>query len=101
MNINHNKKFHIPFCVSKFTESDRDFLTIFNFKHTKLTQPQFEKLAQLLTQFKQCYARSEFDVVKIKVELSLTLKATAVFKKQIATRIPLQLQDRVEHLLNF
>ena len=34
------KKFHIPFDFSKFTESDRDFLTLFNFEHTKLKQPQ-------------------------------------------------------------
>ena len=35
-----------------------------------------------------------------KVELNLPLKATAVFKKQRATRFPLQLQDSVPHLLD-
>ena len=39
------------------------------------------------------------DVGKIKEELNLPLKATAVFKKQRATRIPLELQDKVQHLL--
>ena len=73
---------------------------MFNFEDTKLTQPQVEKLAHLLTQFKECYATSKFDVGKIKVELNLPLKATAVFKKQEATRIPYQLQDRVQHLLD-
>ena len=38
------------------------------------------------------------DVGKIKVDLNL--KVTAIFKKQRATRIPLQLQDRVQHLLD-
>ena len=38
------KRFHIPFDVSHFTESDRNFLTMFNFEHTKLTQTQFEQL---------------------------------------------------------
>ena len=71
-----------------------------NFEHTKLTQTQFEKLAQLLTQFQKCYATSKFDVGKIKVELNLPLKATAILKKQRATRIPHQLQDRVQHLLD-
>ena len=65
------KKLHIPFLVSKFTESDQEFLTKFNFQHTKLTQKQFEELAQLLTRFKKCYATSKFDVRKIKVELIL------------------------------
>ena len=41
-----------------------------------------------------------FDVGKIKVEINFPLKATAIFKKQRATRIPLQLQDRVQHLLD-
>ena len=63
---------------------------MFNFEHTKLTQTQFEKIAQLLTQFRKCYATSKFDVGKTKVELNLPLKATAIFKKQRATRIPLQ-----------
>ena len=73
---------------------------MFNFEHTKSTQTQFEKLAQLLTQFQKCYATSKFHVGKIKVELNLPLKANAIFKKQRATRIPLQLQDRLQHLLD-
>ena len=73
---------------------------MFNFEHTGLLQPQFERLAKLLTQMKQCYARSKFDVGKIKVELDLPLKATAVFKKQRFTRNPLQLQNKVQKLLD-
>ena len=65
----------------------------------KLTQTHFEELAQLLTRFTQCYATSNFDVGKIKVELTLPLKATAVFEKQRATCIRLNLQDIVQHLL--
>ena len=56
---------------------------MFNFEHTKLTQIQFENLAQLLTQFQKCYATSKFDVEKIKVEIIFPLKATAIFKKQL------------------
>ena len=94
------KKFTITFDVSKFTETDKEFPTMFNFEHTKLTQTQFDKLAQLLTQFNECCATSKFDVGKIKVELNLPLKTTAIFKKQRAARIPLQLQERVQHLLD-
>ena len=72
---------------------------MFYFEHTKLTQHQFEHLAELLIQYKQCYATSKFDVGKNKVELNLPLKATAVFKKR-ATGIPLQLQGKVQHLLD-
>ena len=94
------KKFTIPFDVTNFTEIYREFLAMFNFEHTNLTQTQFEELAQLLTQFKKCYATSKFDVGKVKIELNLPLKATAIFKKQRATPIPQQLQDRVKHLLD-
>ena len=73
---------------------------MFKFEHTKLTQTQSEALTQFLTKFEQCYGTSKFNVVKIKVELSLALKATAIFKKQRSTRIQLQLQDRVQHLLD-
>ena len=69
-----------------------------NFEDTKLTQIQFEQLAQLLLRYKHCYATSKFDVGKIKVELNLPLRATAVFKKQRATRVPLQLQKRIQHI---
>ena len=88
-NKSQQKKFTTTFDISKFTEKDKEFLTMFNFEHTKLTQPQFEQLAQLLTLFHKCYATSKFDVGKIKVELNLPVKATANFKKQRATRIPL------------
>ena len=71
---------------------------MFNFEHTILTQTQFEKLAQFLIQFQKCYATSKFDGGKILKKLNLPLKATAIFKKQRASRIPLQLQDRVQHL---
>ena len=94
------KKINIPFDVSKFTKTDREFLTMFNFEHTKLTQTKFEKLAQLLIQFQKCYQISKFDVGKLKAELNLPLKATAIFKKQRAARIPLQLKYRVQHLLD-
>ena len=94
------KNFTIPFDISKFAKADKEFLTVFNFDHSKFTQPQFEQLAQLLTQFHKCYATSKFDAGKIKVELNLPLKVTAIFKKQRATRIPLQLQDREKRLLD-
>ena len=43
---------------------------------------------------------SKLDVGNIKIELSLPPKATAIFKKQRASSIPLQLQERVQHLLD-
>ena len=39
------KKFHIPFDVSKLTEGDRDFLAMLNFEHTNLIRLPIAKLA--------------------------------------------------------
>ena len=74
---------------------------MFNSEHTKMIQEQFEQLAQLVVPYKICEATSKFDVGKIKYKLNLPLKATAVFRKQRATRIPLELQEKVEHILDF
>ena len=84
-----------------FQKTDENFLTMYKFEHTELTQTQFKSLAQLLIQYHiiQCYAKSIFDVGKVKLELNLPLNATAVFKKQRATRIPLQLKEKVQHLV--
>ena len=96
------EKLIIHFDISKLTEADKEFLTMLNFEHTNLTQAQFEKLAQLLTQFQISKLLCNFQIRfwKIKVELNLPHKARAIFKKQRATRTPLQLQDRVQHLLD-
>ena len=53
-----------------------------------------------MLQYKNCYATSIFDVGKTKDKLNLPLKTTEVFKKQPATRITLQLHERVQHLHN-
>ena len=100
MNTKRNRKRSTILNISKFTETDKNFLRWFNFDHTKLTQTQFEQLAHFFRKFRHCYATSKFDVGKTKVELKQPLKETAVFKKQRATRMPLQLQERVQHLLD-
>ena len=73
---------------------------MFNFEHTKLNQEKFEQLAQLLIHHKSCYTNFKL-VLWIKlVEINLPLKTTAVFKKERATRIPLQLKDWVQQFLD-
>ena len=57
-----------------------------------------EQLAQFLIHCKNCYAFSKFDVGKIKDELNIPLKSTAVSKKQRATRIILQIKELVQNI---
>ena len=45
--------------MSHFTEQQQKFLTMFNFQHSKLTQNEFEKLADLLLNYPKVYATSK------------------------------------------
>ena len=56
--------------------------TMFNFQHSKITQHEFEKLADSLLRYPTVYATSKFDVGKLNSPLHLPLKPDAVFKKQ-------------------
>ena len=80
------KTFDITFDVSNFTDLNQKF-------------PKFEELAKHLIKLNNVTPGLYLMLAK-KVEPNLPLKATAVFKKQRATRIPLQLQDKVLHLFD-
>ena len=73
---------------------------MFNFQHYQVTQKEFDELAELLLKFPTVYATSKFDVGKISSPLHLPLKLDAVFKKQRASKVPIQLQDKVNRLLD-
>ena len=72
---------------------------MFNFEHPKTDRTHFEQLAKFLIHYINCYATSELDDGKFKIELNLLVKATAALKKQRATPIPFQLQEPVQHLI--
>ena len=110
-NIRSNKKrntdfftktpyFKPTFKISHYTEEQQNFLTMFNFEHSQLTQKEFDKLAELLLKFLTVYATSKFDVGKISPPLLLPLKPDAVFEKQRASKIPIHLKDKVNRLLD-
>ena len=52
---------------------------MFNFEHTKLTQAQFEHLAQFLIQYKHCYATPKFDHGQNQSRTKPTLKSNSSF----------------------
>ena len=73
---------------------------MFNFQHSQITQNEFEKLADLLFRYSTVYATSEFDVAKINSPLHLPLIPDTVFKKERASKVPIQLHDKVNRLLD-
>ena len=91
--------FKRTFQISKHTEEQQKFLTMFNFKHSQITQKEFEQLADLLLKYPKVYATSKFDVGKVNSPLLLPLKLDAVFKKQRASKVPIHLQDKNNRLL--
>ena len=66
---------------------------MFNFQHSQITQIEFDKLAERLLKYSTVYATSKFDVGKISSPLHLPLKLDAVFKKQRASKVPIQVKN--------
>ena len=92
--------FKPTFKISKFTEEQQKFLTMFNFQHSQITQNEFEQLANILQKYPKIHATSEFDVGKVNSPLHLPLKPQAVFKKQRASKLLIHLHDKVNRLLD-
>ena len=87
------------FQISKYTEEQQKFFTMFNFQHSQITQKEFEQLADLLFKYPKVYATSKFNAGKVNSPLNLPLKPDAVFKKQRASKVPIPLQDKINRLL--
>ena len=66
---------------SKYTETDKEFIQMFNFQHSYLMQ-EFEKAITIILTYKQVYATTKFDVGKTKVKLNLPMKKDAIFRNK-------------------
>ena len=80
---------------NKLHKEQQKLLTMFNFEHSQNTQIGFDKLAKQLLKYSTIYATSKFDVGKISSSIHLPLKPDAVFKKHRASKVPIQLHDKV------
>ena len=74
--------FKSNFDINNYTTSEKEFIQMFNFQHSHLTQEEFEKIVTIILEYKQVYATTKFDVGKTKVKLNLPMKKDAIFKKQ-------------------
>ena len=57
--------FKTTFNITNYTKEQQNFLTMFNFEHSQITQIEFDKLAKQLLKYSTVYATSKFDVGKI------------------------------------
>ena len=92
--------FKPTFKISHYTKEQQKFLTKFIFQHSQITQNEFDKLAELLLKYLTVYATSKLDVGKISSPIHLPFKRDAIFRKQRASKVPIQLQDKVNRLLD-
>ena len=92
--------FKPTFNITNYTKEQQNFLTIFNFEHSQITQTEFDKLAKQLLKYLTVYATSKLDVGKSISSLHLPLKPDAVFKKQRASKVPIHLHDSVNRLID-
>ena len=92
--------FKCKFNISKYTETDKEFIQMFNFQHSYLTQIEFEKVIKIILTYKQIYATTKIDVGKTNVKLNLPMKKDAIFKKQRISKVPIHLRERIQKLLD-
>ena len=92
--------FKCKFNINKYPEQDKEFIQMFDFQHSHLTQEEFEKVVTIILYYKQVYATTKFDVGKTKVKLNLPMKTDAIFKKQRISKVPIHLRERIQKLLD-
>ena len=92
--------FKCKFNINKYTESEKDFIQMFDLQHSHLTQNEFEKVVTIILDYRQVYATTKFDVGKTKVKLNLPIKKDAIFKKQRISKAKIHLRERIQKLLD-
>ena len=92
--------FKCKFHINKYSEQEKEFIQMFDFQHSHLTQEEFEKVVTIILQYKHVYATTKFDVGKTKVKLNLPMKKDAIFKKQRISKVPIHLRERIQKLLD-
>ena len=75
------------------------FLAKFNWQDTDLLQHEFKELCITLIKNKECYAQNKYDIGNPDLEYHITLKKDAKLDKQRMSRVPVQLEDKLDKLL--
>ena len=89
--------FKCKFNINKYTETEKEFIQMFDFQHSHLTQEEFEKIVTIILEYKQVYATTKFDVGKTKEKLNLPMKKDAIFEKQRISKVPIHLRERIQN----
>ena len=90
--------FKCKFNINKNTESEKEFIKLFDFQHSHSTQKEFEKVVTIILDYRQVYATTKFDFGKTKVKLNLPINKDAIFKKHRLSKVPIHLRERIQKL---
>ena len=88
--------FKCKFNITKHIDNDQEFIQMFDFLHSHLTQKQFDKVVEIILKHRNVYATTKFDFGKTKVKLNLPVKKDTIFKKQRVSKVPIHLRDRIQ-----
>ena len=70
------------FNITKYNDKDKEFIQMFDYQHSHLTQEHFDKIVDIILKYRIVYATTKFDVGKTKVKLNLPMKKDAILKKE-------------------
>ena len=74
--------FNCKFNITKYKDKDKEFIQMFDFQHSHLTQEQFDKIVDIIMKYRNVYATTKFDVGKTKVKLNLPIKKMQSLKSR-------------------
>ena len=80
-------------------EEIKEYVKTFDFRYTDLQDEALVVLIDMLIDAADVYSQHKFDVGKVRQKFHVTLKANSELKKQLPSKVPLHLKDKLEKLL--
>ena len=74
--------FKCNYNITKYNDKDKEFIQMFDFQHSHLTQEQFDNIVHIILKYRRVYATTKFDVGKRKVKLNLPMTKDVIFNSR-------------------
>ena len=88
----------IFFSIRKLIKELIDYVKKFDFQYSDITDNEMTLLIDMLIDSKYVYSLHNFDVGKTRQKFHVTLQPNVELKRQRASKVPLQLKDKLEKL---
>ena len=77
-----------------------EYLKMFDFTQSDLTDDEFSALLEVLLDDEDVYSHHKYDIGRTKQKFHIPLKKDCEFKKQRPSKVPLHLRDKLEALMD-